>query len=240
MFTATIVYQICFSLLGAVSVLGECWIEPNKEGVVRIPNGTETIIEDAFDSCGDDLKAVKRMIISASVKHIGSFALYIFSGLEEVIFEKGSRLQVIGRGAFDSCKELKVVTLPPGLKEIGRAAFYETGLEKVIFEEGSELETIGDYAFEDSENLKTINIPPGVLIGLQAFTNTGCPEGIFTQGATIVDCRNPVSRNPAKTEGFRSNKNVSSSKRLTLRKTMLWTSIFSGLILYEELKILWA
>ena len=43
MFTATTVYQILISLLGAVSPRGDCWVTPDNNGVVNIPNGIETI-----------------------------------------------------------------------------------------------------------------------------------------------------------------------------------------------------
>jgi len=142
------------------------------------------------------LKAVK---IPASVQNIGSYSFYL-TGLEKVIFEEGSLLEVIGEEAFSYCKELKLVTLPPGLKEIGHGAFAGLGLDEVIFEEGSELETIGKYAFWKSKNLKSINIPPGVVIGMGAFKHTDCPECIYTPGATIVDCRIP-----AETKGLRGN-----------------------------------
>ena len=45
MFTATTVYQILISLLGAVSVRGDCCVTPDNNGVVNIPNGTKTIPE---------------------------------------------------------------------------------------------------------------------------------------------------------------------------------------------------
>jgi len=231
MFTAKTISQICLGLLGAVSVHGDCWITPDFNGLVNIPDGTESIPERAFRLC-DTLKAVN---IPASVQNVGSYsfsyndnletvifeegsllkvigdrvfsncdklkmitlpanleeigvATFMHSNLQEVIFEEGSHLQVIGSQAFRYCKELKVVTLPPALKKIEARAFSYSGLERVIFEEGSDLETIGDGAFYLSE-LESINIPLGVETGLDAFKLTGCPEDIFTAGATIVDCR---------------------------------------------------
>ena len=43
MFTATTFYRICIALVGAVSVRGECWITPNENGRVVIPEDTLTI-----------------------------------------------------------------------------------------------------------------------------------------------------------------------------------------------------
>jgi len=262
MFTTKTVYKICCVLLGAVSVRAikpRCWVTPDIDGVVNIPDGTETIPGEAFYRC----LALKTLNIPASVLNIGSYRFspafwlainletvifeegsllefigrqafvgtrslknitfpanlkeitwraFEYSGLEEVIFEEGSNLvtigfqafygnqslqtftfpanlKEIGGKAFDRCHSLKMITLPANLKVIWSYAFYYSGLEEVIFEEGSELEKIGNVAFYGSRSLQTINIPSGVKIKSRAFKDTGCPEDIFTPGATIVDCR---------------------------------------------------
>jgi len=237
MFTVITIYHIFFVLLGAASVRGYCWITPNEDGVVNIPDGTEQIPESAFDRC-DALKAVnipasvynvrtrafedtsnletvifeegsilevignwafryssslKKITFPATLKEIGELA-FQGSGLEEVIFEEGSHLKFIDYGAFRYCEELKVITLPPALKEIGTYAFMNSGFEEVIFAEGSHLKYIGINAFWQNKNLKSINIPSGVVIGSSVFKETGCPEDIFTPGATIVDCKIPAER----------------------------------------------
>mmetsp|Transcript_34159 Transcript_34159/g.67246 ORF Transcript_34159/g.67246 Transcript_34159/m.67246 type:complete len:215 (+) Transcript_34159:123-767(+) len=203
MFTTKTIYKICFVLLGAVSVRGDfvddgnCWVTPDIDGVVNIPDGTETITDDAFFGC-DALKAVN---IPASVQNIGSYSFYQTENLETVIFEEGSLLEVIGFGAFEYCDSLKNITLPANLKSIGGDAFALSGLEKVIFEEGSELETIDTSAFWGN-NLQTVNIPSGVETKRWVFDKTGCPEDIFTPGATIVDCRVTVeTEGPISTKG---------------------------------------
>jgi len=45
MFTVLTMYQIFFVLLGAASVRGYCWITPDENGVVNIPDGLEQIPE---------------------------------------------------------------------------------------------------------------------------------------------------------------------------------------------------
>eukprot|EP00588_Corethron_pennatum_P010976 CAMPEP_0194270316 /NCGR_PEP_ID=MMETSP0169-20130528/4327_1 /TAXON_ID=218684 /ORGANISM="Corethron pennatum, Strain L29A3" /LENGTH=245 /DNA_ID=CAMNT_0039012323 /DNA_START=49 /DNA_END=786 /DNA_ORIENTATION=+ len=245
MLTAATLYQLCFGLLGAVSVRGGCWIAPDAGGVVHVPNGTDTIPEAAFAECAAR-PAVRRVVVSASVRYIGSFA-FEGSGLAEVVFEGGSRLEVIGRGAFDSCYELKVITLPASLQEIGRAAFWETGLEQVIFEEGSALQKIGDYAFEDSVRLRSINLPPAARLGVHAFTNTGCPARLFAPGATVAECRSSLAPaeaaggrgtaqgSMAMAEGLRGNEQDSSQRR-TVGTTVRRTFLVGGLVLH----LLWA
>jgi len=199
MFTTKTIYKICFVLLGAVSVRGDidddgidddfpfgsCWVTPDIDGVVNIPDGTKTIPEGAFSWCN----ALKVVNIPASVQNIGIFSFSYTHNLESVIFAEGSLLEVIGFGAFEYCDSLKNITLPANLKAIGEYAFASSGLERVLFEEGSELETIRDFAFWETNNLQTINIPSGAEIKRSAFKDTSCPEDIFTPGATIVDCR---------------------------------------------------
>jgi len=162
-----------------------------KLKAITLPANVKEIGESAF-ACGNDLKK-----IGGSLFH---------SGLEKIIFEEGSHLEVIGRSAFNSCKALQAVTLPPTVKKIRAWAFFAAGLLEVIFEGGSVLETIGKEAFYGNDDLKSINIPPGVVIDHWAFESTGCPEDIFTPGATIVDC----TYLQAETKGLRGNALVSS------------------------------
>lgn len=71
--------------------------------------------------------------------------------------------------AFLSCAFLTEVTLPKGLKSIGRSAFSDcAALPSVPLPE--ELETIGDYAFSRCVALKEITLPERVrTIGSAAF-----------------------------------------------------------------------
>jgi len=137
--------------------------------------------------------SLKKITFPATIKEIKELA-FQGSGLEEVIFEEGShgsRLKLIHYGAFRYCEGLKVITLPPALLEIGSYAFMNSGLEEVIFAEGSQLQLILPGAFKENEKLRSINIPSGVRIVDAVFSKTGCPEDIFTPGATIVDCKIP-------------------------------------------------
>jgi len=91
MFTATTFYRICIGLVGAVSVRGDCLIEPDKDGSVVIPDGTETIALGLFQYCD----ALKKIVIPASVKNIGAFAFHSAVNLKKVVFRKGSNLEEI-------------------------------------------------------------------------------------------------------------------------------------------------
>ena len=87
-----------------------------------------------------------------------------------VIPDDGS-VTKIGSSAFSGCIQLKEITIPATVKEIGGSAFYTSGLEKVILSEGVEI--IGMHAFSYCENLKEINIPSTVkTIYTSAFYGT--------------------------------------------------------------------
>jgi len=182
MFTVITIYQIFFVLLGAASVRGYCWITPNEDGVVNIPDGTEQIPESAFDRC-DALKAVN---IPASVYNVRTRAFSDTSNLETVIFEEGSILEKIGNWAFRYSSSLKKITFPATLKEIRELAFQGSGLEEVIFEEGSHLEVIGAYAWGWCKELKVVTLPPALReIGWGAFTYSGLKKVILEEGSEL-------------------------------------------------------
>lgn len=81
--------------------------------------------------------------VSSSLKVIGDNA-FKNSSLQKIIFK--SQLESIGRGAFDSCSDLKTVTMPKGVKTIGAEAFRNcTHLSEI---DVTNAETIGNQAFE--------------------------------------------------------------------------------------------
>ena len=69
-------------------------------------------------------------------------------------------VEKIGSAAFSGCIQLKEITIPAAVKEIGGSAFSSSGLEKVTLSEGVEI--IGMHAFSYCENLKEIKIPSTV------------------------------------------------------------------------------
>jgi len=149
MYTTSIA-QICFVFFGAVSVRGECLIEPDFHGVVRIPDGTETIGSFAFWNC-EKLTAV---IISTSVTNIEYDAFSNNHNLETVFFEemsqalitrllqtagillKGSHLNVINDYAFYANEKLKNINIP-SKATIESNAFHNTGCKEESFTPGA-------------------------------------------------------------------------------------------------------
>jgi len=68
-----------------------CYILPDSEGHVIIPDGDTTISELAFFMCAE----IKSVFIPASVTRIENGAFFR-SGFREVIFEANSKLRSIG------------------------------------------------------------------------------------------------------------------------------------------------
>ena len=106
-----------------------------------------------------------------------------------------STVTKISDRAFEHCVNLKDVTIPDGITEIGLEAFWKAGLTKVVipsmeslqsgytFKECNNLESVVfkngilflyNYAFEDCENLTSVTIPESVIsIGGGFFAGCG-------------------------------------------------------------------
>lgn len=131
------------------------------------------------------------VIFNNAIEEIGSRAFYGCTNLGEVYFVQGGTADlVIGASAFESCRNLRLVSvlssvddetignlnMPDNLKTIGARAFMNTnfGLMNTSLNEG--LEEIGDRAFYgcDMLGMPSFTIPSTVTyIGASAFSNTG-------------------------------------------------------------------
>lgn len=138
----------------------------------------------AFDDC----TTITSVEIPSSIIQIDEFA---FSGkwnkemqsyeslLSSVVFEKGSKLEIIGEHAFWGCSSLESIEIPRSVKIIEGFAFDSCNkLESVSFEEDSKLETID--GFTDCISLKNIEIPKSVTyIDALAFSNCSSLESLL-------------------------------------------------------------
>lgn len=78
----------------------------------------------------------------------------------------------IGEMAFGYCSELKNLTLPETLTEIGKSAFWESGITAVTLP--ASVEVMGEKAFYGCSSLVSLTIEYGVeSIGEHAFQETG-------------------------------------------------------------------
>ena len=132
-------------------------------GDVVIPEGVESIGNDAFSGCS----GLKSVTIPSGVESISSRAFSGCSGLTSVTIP--SSVTSIGSSAFSGCSGLTSVTIPSSVESIGSSAFYDcSGLTSVTIP--SSVESIGTCAFQGCSRLTSVTIPSSVtLIGNDVF-----------------------------------------------------------------------
>ena len=88
-------------------------------------------------------------------------------------------------------EDLKIITIPASVKEIGSRAFSQcVSLEEIIIPEG--VTRIGEYAFYGCTGLKRIYIPSSVTL-IENMALTGCyslTEIVISKDNPIYDSRN--------------------------------------------------
>ena len=128
-------------------------------------------IEDATFSNCESLESIK---LPSTVTEIGNNAFNSCCNLREVTLNE--RLQKIGDGAFYRCKSLDRIALPSTLVEIGRGAFGRcSNLKEVIFNNG--LQKIGGGAFYSCDALERFLFPM-ISYRLVNIIQTGHWEGL--------------------------------------------------------------
>lgn len=85
--------------------------------VLHLPDWLAVVGNEWFSD-----SSVEKLIVSGSVGRFGSFAFSGCSRLEEIVFEKNSRLEVIGCGCFSGCGRTRM-TIPRSVREIHMGAF---------------------------------------------------------------------------------------------------------------------
>ena len=114
----------------------------------------------AIDQLYDDNKLVS-LKIGSGVKTIGKAAFYSSGDDEDIaetIVTMGSNVTSIDNSAFESCKNMKSVTLPQTLTTIGELAFSNSGLTAISIP--GAVTTIGSQAF-GSTPLTNITLEDG-------------------------------------------------------------------------------
>ncbi len=110
--------------------------------------------------------------------------------MTNIEFEENSQLMLIERHAFESCSNLKVITIPASVTSIGDGVFMScTNLTDVYFEPNSELKNIGENAFSSCNSLETIKIPSGVEI-IKSYTFSWCTSLtsiVIPKSVTTID-----------------------------------------------------
>jgi hypothetical protein len=146
------------------------------------------------EDLGSELTTV---VIPKHIKVIKEGALKNNPNVDKIIFESGSQLVRIERGAC-ACLNIRKIRFPASLREIEDRAFIKCWQLRIIeFECGSRLERIGEDAFLLGGDLSPITLPGGVkYIGKGAFDNyqlkaitlpRGChvENGAFAKETTV-------------------------------------------------------
>ena len=86
-------------------------------------------------------------------------------------------LSKIENATFSECTNLKSITIPESVTEIGYQAFQYAGLEEIVIPSG--VTVIHNYTFEECKNLKSVTLPEGLeSIGVFAFCDCTNLENI--------------------------------------------------------------
>ncbi len=138
------------------------------DGELFIPASVIEIGESAFANCSG---SVLDPNVPENNDEDPLNDVYTNIGITKVIFESGSRLQIIGKSAFSTCSVLQSIEMPNTVTSIGDSAFYFCPvLTTVTFAENSALTSIGENAFYYCGGLTEITIPALVeTIGANAF-----------------------------------------------------------------------
>lgn len=154
---------------------------------IELPSSLTKIENNALQT----LNSLKSITIPKNVTEIGNYAFNVSvegAGLEEVIFEEGSKLKTIGTAAFKGLTKLTSISLPTSVNKIGDDAFNGcAGLKTVTFGEGNVLASVGKSAFSGCASLESINISGGTIgntafSGCHALTNVTLGEGVTSLG----------------------------------------------------------
>lgn len=121
---------------------------------IRIPAGVADIGDGVFQNA----TSLERINIPSSVTHIGRHAFYNATSLGEVIFEPGSRLEIIREGAFMDATSLQTIQIPASVIDIRDLAFNNTPrLREITFEQNSQIGYIGiNFTFSRSGLTKVV------------------------------------------------------------------------------------
>ena len=146
---------------------------------VTLNEGLKEVPYSAFQS-----SKIVSVNIPASVTKIESFAFKDCYDLQTVTIADGSKLESISMYAFESCKSLKQIELPEGLKTIDTRAFQNCAkLSKVHIP--SSVTKVGEDAFYNSAVLGNTIAINGIkyLDGWLVWSKTGITEAEVYDGA---------------------------------------------------------
>ncbi len=165
--------------------------EPKEEtegNTVTINGVTQVIkpeVEEERVPDGPDVLASTQVVNSEAVvlldvtqpKVVSSNGIVEYGNVLEDYLEDG----VIPDNLYYMKKDLKTISIPEGIKEIGSFSFARSGIQNVVIPEG--VTTIGKGAFYHCDDLKDVSIPSTVTdVGEHAFEHTAFIQDYYDNG----------------------------------------------------------
>lgn len=126
---------------------------------------------------------IPKIINGIPVKQIGYNAFFMNEDIVSVSLP--DTITKIGNNAFDHCPSLMTVTLSSTLETIGGCAFQNCEKLTTIVLPKS-LKTISPQAFKGCTSLKQLTVSKDLIIGFEAFHNTGLESILFEEGVTAI------------------------------------------------------
>jgi hypothetical protein len=120
----------------------------------------------------------------SGIKKYGVKSYYVLQGANLLV--EPNSVKVIGKGAFERCKELSEVTISEGISVINSSTFaFCDNLSTFSIPEG--VKEIKDCAFQGCPKLTSVSIPNSVIsIGEQAFYNSGLTSITIPNNVTSI------------------------------------------------------
>ncbi|MBR4920040.1 MAG: leucine-rich repeat protein [Prevotella sp.] len=129
---------------------------------ITIPATVKTIGESAFNLAGADASALNITLVSGSKLEIIGRAAFQRSGITHINLEE-SKLKEIGEQGFMECLQLTSISFPSSFEKIGASAFSGCKLLENLTFNGTSLKTISGYAFYNCKLYSPFRIPDGVV-----------------------------------------------------------------------------
>jgi hypothetical protein len=126
----------------------------------------------------------KIITIPASMTELTANSFDSPESVEAIKFEHGSRIRVLGEGAFGFLQSLKSICIPASVEVLGSHCFVDlyveepfSPVESITFESGSRLSELQGWTFSGCMSLKSICLPASVqtLTG-QNFAGSGLTQ----------------------------------------------------------------
>lgn len=179
---------------------------------ISLPSGLEKIDFYAFQNC----TSLQEVVIPASLIDISHSVFSGCKNLSNVVIEEGN-LKELGSSTFESCSDLKNITLPLGLETIGSSAFQNcTSLEKIVIP--ASVTNISSGVFTGCKNLSSIVVEEGNSV---YDSRNNCNAIIATEKNELIQgCQSTVIPNGVISIGQNAFMGIDNLKTIQIPNTV--------------------